>query len=102
MTTKQLMASYTQDELISATHAARHFGNILDKLSKKKQKKVGVLRKNKLEVVIIPAKEYENMAKFKSLIEDYFLYKEIDERMKTSKKKYVDFENILKENNITL
>ncbi len=88
--------AYTQDELISATDIVRNFSNILDKLVKKKHKRYAILRKNKLEGVILSVEEYEKLENFKELLEDFNLYQEAAERLSTPKEKYIDFENVMK------
>lgn len=95
-------ASYMQNELMSATEVARNFGSVVDSLVSKKKQKVGVLRKNKLEVVIMPVKEYQKITELQNILEEYELYKEILRRSKTPSDQFIKFEDILKKHNIKL
>jgi hypothetical protein len=59
-----------------------------------------VLRKNRLEAVILPIEEYERIRKLADLMEHLQLYNLIKEREKTSIDEYVDFEQVLSEHGL--
>ncbi|MBT4937122.1 hypothetical protein HON22_04345 [Candidatus Peregrinibacteria bacterium] len=101
-TIKTHSALYTQDELIPATKAAKNFGSVLTSLSENKKDKIGILRKSKLEAVVVSSEKYENLSKLMNMIREYLWYKEIKNRLQSSKEEYINFEDILKENNIKI
>ncbi len=94
--------SYQQNELMSATDVAKRFGSVLSQLSKHLVKKIGVLKNNKLEAVIVPTEEYNRMQKALDILEHLELETMIKERRKTPRSEYVDFNTVLKRNNIKL
>lgn len=90
---KNSSATYTQDELMSATQVARNFGGVLNSLLKNGQKKIGVLRKNKLDAVILSAEEYERM---QGIVSEREFYEEVSRRMKTPREEFIPMEDVLR------
>lgn len=101
-TIKTHSVSYTQDELIPATKAAKNFGSVLTSLNKNNKDKIGILRKSKLEAVVVSSKKYESLSKLMNMIREYLWYKEIENRLQSPKEEYIDFEDILLENKIKI
>ena len=60
------MVAYQQNELISATELAKKFGQVISLIKEKSVDKIGVLKNNKLEAVVISTEEYEHL----KMIED--------------------------------
>jgi PHD/YefM family antitoxin component YafN of YafNO toxin-antitoxin module len=96
------MLAYTKDELISSTDIVRNFSAILDSIKDHRRDKVAVMRKNKLEAVILSIDEYERIQELADLIEHLQIYKTIEERKVTPVEAYVDFEQLLAENGLSI
>lgn len=94
------MLTYTKDELMSSTDIVRNFSSVLDSIKKQKKDKIAVLRKNRLEAVILPIEEYERIHELADLMEHLQLYNLIKEREKTPIDEYVDFEQVLSEHGL--
>ena len=94
------MQTYTKEELMSSTDIVRNFSSVLDSIKKQKKAKIAVLRKNKLEAVILPIEEYERIRELADLMEHLKLYKLIKEREKTPIDEYLDFEQVLSEHGL--
>ena len=60
------MVAYQKNELISATELAKKFGQVMSQIKEKSVEKIGVLKNNKLEAVVISTEEYEHL----KMIED--------------------------------
>ena len=60
------MVAYQKNELISATELAKKFGRVMTQIKEKSVDKIGVLKNNKLEAVVISTEEYEYL----KMIED--------------------------------
>jgi len=95
------MHAYTKDELISSTEIVRNFSSILDSIKEHRRDKVAVMRKNKLEAVILPIDEYERIQALADLIEHLQIYKAVEKRKATPLAAYVNFEQILAEHGLS-
>ena len=91
------MIAYTKDELISSTDIVRNFSTILDSIKKHEREKVAIMRKNRLEAVILSVDEYERIQGLADHIEHFQLYKVLKERESTPLSEYVDFDRLLDE-----
>ena len=89
------MSIYTKDELISSTEIVRNFSSILDSIKNNRREKVAILRKNKLEAVILPIAEYERIQDGMELLEHLQIFKLVKERESIPVAEYTDFENII-------
>ena len=94
------MLTYTKEELMSSTDIVRNFSSVLDSIKKQKKEKIAVLRKNRLEAVILPIEEYERIRELADLMEHLQLHNLIKEREKTPIDEYVDFEQVLSEHGL--
>ena len=94
------MPLYTKDELISSTEIVRNFSSILDSIKSNRREKVAILRKNKLEAVILSIEEYERIQSSVELIEHLQLFNLLKEREKTPVSEYKDFETLLVEHGL--
>ena len=79
------MPHYQHNELMAATDVAKKFGSVLQLLSQKKVAKIGVLKNNKLEAVIIPTQDYERMQKALEVVEQIKLGMHIEVSVKPPK-----------------
>lgn len=59
------MVSYKPNELMSSTDVAKNFGATLKKIANHEVEKIGILRNNKLEAVILSVTEYERLISYK-------------------------------------
>ena len=96
------MVAYTQNELVSATELSKQFGEYISKVKNGVVDKIGVLKNNKLNAIILSVDEYEKMVETINEMEDMQIYEEIKDRLKTPKDKYLDGEQVLKDLNISL
>ena len=88
------MLAYTKDELMSSTEIVRNFSAILDSIKKHDREKVAVMRKNRLEAVILSVDEYERIQGLSDIVEHLQIYKVIKERESTPLSEYVDFDRL--------
>ncbi len=95
------MVAYTQNELASATEISKQFGEYISKVKNGLVDKIGVLKNNKLNAVILSVEEYERMSEAMDLLEDMTIYEEILERLK-SNNKLLDGNDVLKKHGLSL
>lgn len=60
------MVAYQKNELISATELAKKFGQVMSQIKEKNVEKIGVLKNNKLEAVVISTEEYGHLKMIES------------------------------------
>ena len=93
------MVSYTQNELLSITDFTKSISKILGDIKERTVEKVGVLKNNKLEAVVISTQEYERLKEIEELmsnIEHKEIYNIVQDRVKTPKSKYLSMEDMAK------
>jgi len=95
------MVAYTQNELASATEISKQFGEYISKVKNGLVEKIGVLKNNKLNAVILSVEEYERMSQAMDLLEDMTIYEEIRERL-NSNNKLLDGNDVLKKHGLSL
>lgn len=95
------MVAYTQSELASATEISKQFGDYISKVKNGLVEKIGVLKNNKLNAVILSVEEYERMSDAMELLDDMTIFQEIQERLNTNKK-LLDGNDVLKKHGLTL
>jgi len=95
------MSSYRNNELMSSTEIVRNFSSVLDSIKERRRDKVAILRKNKLEAVILPIEEYEKIQDAIELLEHFQIFQILKERSETSMSEYIDFENLLAEQGLS-
>ena len=59
------MVAYKSNEMMSSTDVAKNFGAVLSKLANHEVDKIGVLKNNKLEAVVLSALEYEQLRDYR-------------------------------------
>ena len=95
------MVAYTQNELASATEISKQFGEYISKVKNGLVDKIGVLKNNKLNAVILSVEEYERMSEAMDLLEDMTIYEEIKDRL-ASNQKLLDGNDVLKKHGLLL
>ncbi|BCX79473.1 type II toxin-antitoxin system prevent-host-death family antitoxin [Campylobacter sp. 19-13652] len=63
------MASFSQDEIFTATEVVRNFSNILTRVSKSQLKRAVIVKNNRFEAVILNMAEYERLSEAVSVLE---------------------------------
>jgi prevent-host-death family protein len=96
------MVAYRQSELVSATEISKQFGEYISKVKNGLLEKIGILKNNKLNAVILSVEEYERMVEATNRLEELEMYQEINERMKTPKDEYLNGADVLKRLNLSL
>ena len=97
------MVSYTKNELLSITDFTKSISKILGDIKERTIEKVGVLKNNKLEAVVISTDEYERLKELEELIntiEHKEIYNIVQNRINTSKSDYISMEDMAKKFNI--
>lgn len=74
--------TFTTDELISSTKLVRNFGSVLDGFKNNKNSKLGILKNNEVEAVIISKDQYKIFEDLQEYIEDLQDIALAEERMK--------------------
>jgi PHD/YefM family antitoxin component YafN of YafNO toxin-antitoxin module len=92
------MIGYAKEEIMPVTQIVRNLSGILNKLKKRKLKKVAISRNNRLESVIIPIEDYELLQEAFELLEHQEIYQVVKEREKTDIAKYIPLEQVRREN----
>jgi len=96
------MVAYTQQELVSATELSKQFGEYISKVKNGIVDKIGVLKNNKLNAVILSVDEYEKMSEALELLEDMQIYEQIQDRLNNPNKKLLDGNDVLKKHGLSL
>lgn len=97
------MVSYTQNELLSITDFTKSISKILGDIKEHTVEKVGVLKNNKLEAVVISTQEYERLKDIEELmntIEHKEIYEIVQSRANIPKSDYLSIEDMAKKFNI--
>jgi PHD/YefM family antitoxin component YafN of YafNO toxin-antitoxin module len=99
------MVRYAQNELFSVTDFAKQLGSVIKDIKEHTIEKIGVLKNNKLEAVVISTTEYERLKNYEDMIES-MEHKEISniiqDRNKTPKSEYISIEDMAKTFDIDL
>ncbi len=96
------MVAYTQNELVSATEISKKFGEYISKIKNGMLDKIGILKNNKLNAVILSVEEYERMVMAMNRLEELEDYHELTVRLQTPKTDYLDGGDVLKRLNLSL
>jgi PHD/YefM family antitoxin component YafN of YafNO toxin-antitoxin module len=99
------MVSYTQNELLSITDFTKQIGSIVKNIKDHTIEKVGVLKNNKLEAVVISTDEYERLKEIESVletIEHKEIYELVQNRKDTPKSDYISVDDMAKKFNIDM
>ena len=96
------MVAYTQNELVSATEISKQFGEYISRVKDGIVEKIGVLKNNKLNAVILSVDEYEKMSEAMELIENMQIYEEIKDRLNKPNNRLLNGEDVLKKHGLSL
>jgi len=96
------MVAYTQQELVSATEISKQFGEYISKIKNGLLNKIGILKNNKLNAVILSVEEYERMVLATNRLEDLETMQIVQERLKTPKEAYVEGSDVMRRLNLSL
>ncbi len=96
------MVAYTKNELVSATELSKQFGEYISKVKNGLLDKIGILKNNKLNAVILSVSEYERMALAEARLEEIETAQMLQERLKTPKEEYLNGDDVLKRLNLSL
>ena len=66
------MASYSQDEIYTATQMLRNFSTVLTEVSQKKRKRVVIVKNNRFEAVLPNMEDYERMQEAVAILEKIY------------------------------
>lgn len=99
------MVSYTQNELLSITDFTKSISKILTEVKERSLDKVGILKNNRLEAVVISTQEYEKLKKLEEyleLLEHKEIFEVVEQRKNESKDSYISLEDMAKKLDINL
>lgn len=99
------MVSYTQKELLSITDFTKSLSKVLGDIKERTIEKVGVLKNNKLEAVVISTDEYERLKNIENMMETLEhkeVYDVVQERKNSSKEDYLSLEEMAKNFDINI
>ncbi len=88
------MVTFTKDEIISSTTVSRSFSSILNKLKSRRLEKIGIIRNNEMEAILLPLREYGIMQELLEHDEYRKIYALIKEREDTPIERYVDLDEV--------
>jgi len=74
------MVMYAKNELYSITDFTKQIGSVVNKIKEHTYEKVGILKNNKLEAVLIDIEEYERLQEAYDLLEHIEIAKIVEER----------------------
>ena len=96
-----MRTSFTRDEMISATAAAKNFGKVVAELAEHRKDKAAVVKNNEITAVILPVDEYEYMADIVEFVEHLEIYDLVTKR-KESTGQRIPLDTLLREEGIAL
>ncbi len=94
-------STFTRDEMISATAAAKNFGKVMSDLAEHKRDKTAVVRNNEITAVILAVEDYEYMADIVEFVEHLEIFDMVTKRKRSSGRR-VFLDKLLKEEGIAL
>ena len=99
------MVQYAQNELFSITDFTKKISNLVKNVKDASYEKIGILKNNKLEAVLISTVEYERLKQYESMMEELEnkeLLDIVQSRKETPLNQYISFEDMAKKHNIEL
>ena len=99
------MVKYAQNELFSITDFTKQIGSVVSSIKGHSLEKIGILKNNKLEAVVISTDEYERLKKLEEeveLEEHTQIYNIVQQRKNTPLSEYVSMEDMAKKFDIDL
>ncbi len=98
-----MTVKYAPDELLSITDFTKKIAGVLKGIKEQSMDKIGILKNNKLEAVVISTDEYERLKSLEELfstLEHKEIYDVIQSRQNTPLSSYVSFEDMARKFNI--
>jgi len=99
------MVKYAQNELFSITDFTKQIGSVVNSIKEHSRQKIGILKNNKLEAVVISTDEYERLKEIEErveLAEHIEIYNIVQERKDTPLSEYISMEDMAKKFDIDL
>ena len=99
------MVKYAQNELFSITDFTKQIGSAVKSIKEHSLEKIGILKNNKLEAVVISTDEYERLKALEeemNLAEHTQIYNTLQQRKDTPLSEYVSTEDMAKKFGIDL
>jgi len=99
------MVEYAKNELYSITDFTKQVGTIVKSIKDNTLEKIGILKNNKLEAIVISIDEYERLKEIEeqvTLAEHSNIYKAVEERKNTPLSEYISIEDMAKKFNIDI
>ena len=99
------MVKYAQNELFSITDFTKQIGSAVGRIKEHTLEKIGILKNNRLEAVVISTDEYERLKELEesvALAEHSDIYYKIKERSHTPLSDYLSMEDMAKKFDIDL
>ena len=93
------MITITKEEIVSSSKAGKNFGQILERLKSGQTEKIIISKNNKLEAVIIPIEEYEQVKEAFELIEHLEIFQLVSKRK--GKKTVAALDDLISESGIS-
>lgn len=98
-----MTVKYAPDELLSITDFTKKIAGVLKGIKDQSMDKIGILKNNKLEAVVISTDEYEKLKSLEELfetLEHKEIYDVVQLRQNTPLSSYVSFEDMAHKFNI--
>jgi PHD/YefM family antitoxin component YafN of YafNO toxin-antitoxin module len=99
------MVKYAQNELFSITDFTKQIGSAIGSIKEHSLEKIGILKNNKLEAVVISTDEYERLKELEEryeLAEYTQIYNQVLERKKAPVSDYITMQDLAKKFDIDL
>ena len=99
----KMTVKYAPDELLSITDFTKKIAGVLKGIKDQSMDKIGILKNNKLEAVVISTDEYERLKSLEELfetLEHNEIYDLVQSRQNTPLSSYVSFEDMARKFNI--
>lgn len=100
-----MTVKYAPNELLSITDFTKKIAAILKGIKEESCEKIGILKNNKLEAVVISTDEYEHLKSLEALfeaMEHQHIFETIQARKETPLSSYIPLEALAKKFNINV
>ena len=97
------MVKYAQNELFSITDFTKQIGSVVSSIKEHSLEKIGILKNNKLEAVVISTDEYERLKALEEsieLTEHTQIYSLVKDRVDTTTSEYISSDEMMQSFNI--
>ena len=99
------MVKYAQSELFSITDFTKQIGSVVGSIKEHSLDKIGILKNNRLEAVVISTDEYERLKALEesvALAEHAQIFDIVEQRKNTPLSEYISMEDMAKKFDIDL